>query len=146
MINNRSIRRSSKEDQDFTTVKIINLLENNKLFAHKFNPYFGLKEVKTSLAQQLMQAEDAEELIFNPESSTFYTIYDCLPPSEKKLMVEKALNRMTLDQLKQYGLTSRPSDTLETSVHTRGEDNVPAMKAGKEPSGADRIQGADGSQ
>ena len=42
--------------------------------------------------------------IYDPDSSTFFTVYDCLPPKDKRQMVAKAVSRMSQEQLKKYGV------------------------------------------
>ena len=42
----RSKRLSSKDDQELTAQKMINILENNKYFPHLYDPYFDRKDVK----------------------------------------------------------------------------------------------------
>lgn len=49
----RSLRLSSKEEEEMTTNKIKQILENNKFFPHLYDPYYDRQDVKKGLMKVL---------------------------------------------------------------------------------------------
>ena len=45
----RSIRLSSKENEEMGVAKIKTILQNNKYFPHLYDPYFERKDIKANL-------------------------------------------------------------------------------------------------
>ena len=57
----RSLRLSSKEDQDMGPAKIRSIMENNKLFPHLYDPYYERKDIKANL-MSILKSEEAKSM------------------------------------------------------------------------------------
>ena len=52
-VKDRSLRLSSKPEEQFTSGKIQQILENNKYFPHLYDPYYDRKDVKAGFIKIL---------------------------------------------------------------------------------------------
>ena len=86
----RAKRRSSKEDQDMTPERIINILENNKIFHHLYDPYYDQKDVRNDLAQTLVDtAASTNKQLLNPNSISFSMVMESLPLREQRRVLSE---------------------------------------------------------
>ena len=61
----RSLRLSSKEDQEMGPEKIRSIIQNNKYFPHLYDPYYERKDIKANL-MNILKTEDKQLDDSNP--------------------------------------------------------------------------------